>query len=341
MMTNDTNIDQYIKSFIDGTITQEHLNDLKLWVGQSDKNRRYASDMAELIFSYHVSEDPTTYDVESAIARFEVKVGNGKIIEGKKVNIGMRVIRLLSKRHLVAAAAILLILVLPFCGYYWGLGTIKKQFARISVSVPEGSQMHTVLPDGTEVDLNAGARLTYSQGFGITDRNVALEGEALFKVSHDSEKSFTVITKGMHITDVGTIFKARNFKDETYATVDLIKGCVDVLSPKSGSQYRMKVGERVSINKETGSMRHYTDEAAILNTDINSLNFIDTPVDEMARQLSRSYGAKIIVEPSARNIRFYGFFNRKEQSLKTILKAISMTGLVQYKINNGTYVLYK
>lgn len=341
MIINDIETDRLIKSYIDGTITREHLHDLKLWVNQSKENRLYASNMAELMFSYNVSIDSTAYDVDAAIVRFEAVVCRNDDNEEKEEIADKKGYWMSGRKILVAAAAILLILALLFCGYFWGLGTVRKQFSQITVSVPEGSQMHTVLPDGTEVDLNAGARMTCSQGFGITDRKVELEGEGLFKVHHDSGKSFTVITNGMHITDVGTIFKARNFRDERYATVDLVKGCVDVFSLGSSSQYRMKEGERVSINKTTGSLRHYTDEAAILNTDINSLNFIDTPVDEMARQLSRSYGVKVIVEPSARNIRFYGFFNRKEQSLKTILKAISMTGLVQYKINKSTYILYK
>ena len=47
------------------------------------------------------------------------------------------------------------------------------------IKVPAGSRTNIVLPDGTEVSLNAGSVLRYHRGFGIRERNVTLDGERI------------------------------------------------------------------------------------------------------------------------------------------------------------------
>lgn len=328
------NIDLLIRSFIKGTISKQGLTELSTWVHESEDNRMYAESLAELLFSHDVATDNTHYDVEAAIVRFRSQIGLHVDAPQKK--------RIPKVFYAIVSAAAVFVGLLIVGAYWFGKSDIQSQFADIVVKAPAGSQMTAILPDGSQVDLNADSRLTYSQGFGINDRTVRLEGEGLFHVRHQDDKPFTVKTEGMVVTDIGTTFMAHDYKGEQIATVDLVEGSVDVTNAlANGLHYEMKPGQRVNVNKQTGEINHYLNEASILNTNINSLNFIDTPISDIALQLSRSYGVKIEVSKEADNIKFYGFFNRREQSLQTILNSLRATGLVRYTFKNGKYTIHK
>ena len=61
------------------------------------------------------------------------------------------------------------------------------------------------LPDGSKMTLNTNSQVLVS--FGARTRLVRLlNGEALFKIRHDSRRPFFVESDGLHITDVGTEF---------------------------------------------------------------------------------------------------------------------------------------
>ncbi len=325
---------QAVRSFVKGTITTQQLAELSTWVHASDENRQEAASLAEMLFSHEVDSDKTRYDVESALVRFRLAIDEPVITLGRK--------RMPKLMIAVSSAAAVLICVLLLASYWFGKTSVKNQFAEIVVEAPAGSQLTAVLPDGSSVDLNADSRLTYSQGFGINDRTVKLEGEGMFHVKHQDKKPFTVKTEGMVITDIGTTFKAYDYKGEKTATVDLIEGSVDVSNVlPNGTHCEMQPGQRVNVNKLTGEVSRYRNEANILSTNINSINFIDTPMDDIACQLSRIYGVEVKVSAEASDIKFYGFFNRREQSLQTILKALASTGLVKYTYKNGKYTIYK
>ena len=58
--------------------------------------------------------------------------------------------------------------------------------------IPYGKTSEVLLPDGTNVILNAGSRLVYPEKFKGKLREVFLYGEAFFDVRHDSGHPFVV-----------------------------------------------------------------------------------------------------------------------------------------------------
>ena len=80
---------------------------------------------------------------------------------------------------------------------------MKDTFADISVEAPLGSKTKLYLPDGTLVWLNAGSRMTYSQGFGVDNRKVELEGEGYFEVKRNEKVPFFVKTKDLQLQVLG------------------------------------------------------------------------------------------------------------------------------------------
>lgn len=325
------NITQLISRFVRATITDDELHQLSAWAHKSEENRQFVGQLAELIFSNDVANDSTTYNIEKALERFRRQVGISP-------NPHRRISLL--RKLLASTAAVAAVAAMVMGGFWVGKSDVKSQFTDIVITAPTGSQTTVTLPDGSTVELNSNSQLTYSQGFGINDRTVRLKGEGLFRVKHQ-DKAFQVITDGMTVTDMGTAFKAHDYEDEETATVDLINGAVDVANRfPNGTHCQMKPAQRFIVNKRTGEISRHSNEASILETDINSLNFIDTPLYDIARQLSRAYGVRINVSPKLRDVQFFGFYNRKEDSLHTILNSMAKAGLIHYKADGRTYTLY-
>ena len=73
------------------------------------------------------------------------------------------------------------------------------------VNVLEGSTYKIALSDGTDLTLASGSEAVYP--IGGNKRDVKLKGEALFDVTHDEQKPFTVeCANGVKVTVLGTRF---------------------------------------------------------------------------------------------------------------------------------------
>ena len=95
--------------------------------------------------------------------------------------------------------------------------------------VETGYQERTkvVLPDSTQVWLNAASRLAYTDDFMVHNREVEITGEAFFDVTRNEELPFVVRFAGNTITVKGTRFNvtAYDVEDKVYAA--LVEGCIE------------------------------------------------------------------------------------------------------------------
>ena len=126
-------------------------------------------------------------------------------------------------------AAIIAVILAVGCFSYWQGGVnVKDTFADISVEAPLGSRTKLYLPDGTLVWLNAGSRMTYSQGFGVDNRKVELEGEGYFEVQRNEKLPFFVKTKDLQLQVLGTKFNFRDYPEDHEVVVSLLEGKVEL-----------------------------------------------------------------------------------------------------------------
>ena len=106
-----------------------------------------------------------------------------------------------------------------------------------TVTVPAGQRANVILADGTSVWLNAGTTLTYPSIFDGDRREVTLDGEAYFDVTHNEEQPFRVRTHQMDIEVLGTEFNVEAYADLNRFETSLIRGCVKVSSADNPSQH--------------------------------------------------------------------------------------------------------
>lgn len=329
--TYDTQkIQELLDSFAEGSISQADFIQLKDWINESDAHCEQARHELELDAALMVQSGKPEIDVNAAIERFHDYIGEKRA-------------KVIPVWAWVAAAALLFLIVLPFAAYRMGSDSVKETFADVRVEAPAGSQLKLTLPDGTKVNLNSGSVISYSQGFGITDRDVALQGEAFFEVKHDSKKPFMVKTRELTVNDLGTTFLFSNYRDDSTAKVELYDGKVSLDNRITHTDgVLLSSGQCAVIDKATGmlttSKLSVTEEEAKLQ---GNLSFVNMPLADIAKVLSRSYGQTVVTAGRAGFIKFYGQFNCHKDNLEDILRSMAETGKIHYKKENGKYVLYQ
>ncbi len=331
-------IDNLISKYLMGDMDTKSLKALTAWSKESEENCLYVKNKIEIWFSSGVAGSMTSFDKEKAFERFKNRIEKATIAEEQK----LRFTKSRSLKIFYRVAAAILIILLPLAGYWGGMETVKSGFSDIVVEAPMGARTKLYLPDGTLVWLNAGSKITYSQGFGVDNRNLKLEGEGYFEVKRNENVPFEINTKELDLTVLGTKFNFRNYTDDEEVVVNLLEGKVRLKNELvSSADVYMSPNEKVVMSKESGH---------IVKTKINASNsnlwtkdelyFDELLLEDIAKQLSRSFNVKIEVADSLKNQRFYGSFKIVGNSIEEILETISSTNRMKYKYENNRYVVY-
>lgn len=122
------------------------------------------------------------------------------------------------------------------------------------VTIPRGQVYKIVLSDGTEVWMNASSSLSFPTRFSGPNRTVMLEGEAYFKVAHDEQHPFIIVTDKVTTEVLGTEFNVKAYKDsETHVT--LVQGSVKVRLPQTGGEALLKPGDDITCTGDSFSVQ--------------------------------------------------------------------------------------
>lgn len=292
----------------------------------TDRNESGLSNLTdeELWVSSAVADDTQQYDVDQAFERFRKRTGLDQ--SGRQSYKWYRT-------WSVAAVAIVLLGLITVTAYWQGSRQIQSNFSDIVVEAPLGSKTKLTLPDGSTVWLNAGSKMVYSQGFGVSDRRLAFQGEGYFEVEKNDEMPFLVQTHDVNVTVVGTKFNFRNYPEDEEAVVELLEGKVALENQlKEESVRYLSPNEKMVLHKATGKMDITSAKVkeATLWTE-NILLFDEDLLPDIVRELERSYHVQIEIEnEDLKQTRFYGQFNQLEQNIYDVLDMLSETGKLKY-----------
>ncbi|MDC2060018.1 FecR family protein [Bacteroides thetaiotaomicron] len=337
MEEENKHIDELIANYLTEGLDKNALDELKTWIAASAENQQYFIRQREIWFSAVSREAASVYDKDKAFENFRNRVESQKEILSTSR-------RGFSLSALWRYAAVVAIIIAVGCISYWqGEVNVKDTFADISVEAPLGSKTKLYLPDGTLVWLNAGSRMTYSQGFGVDNRKVELEGEGYFEVKRNEKIPFFVKTKDLQLQVLGTKFNFRDYPEDHEVVVSLLEGKVgwnNLL--REEKEAVLSPDERAVLNKANGllTVESVTASNASQWTD-GYLFFDEELLPDIAKELERSYNVKIhIANDSLKTFRFYGNFVRREQNIQEVLEALASTEKMQYKIEERNITIY-
>jgi ferric-dicitrate binding protein FerR (iron transport regulator) len=97
-----------------------------------------------------------------------------------------------------------------------------------TVIVPYGKRTQITLSDNSSVWLNSGSKLIYPAHFASNKREVYLDGEAIFEVSHNKQKPFHVVTHDVEVKVLGTVFDLSAYNDDKTTSTVLESGSVEM-----------------------------------------------------------------------------------------------------------------
>lgn len=241
-------MDELIRSFLQGNITPSEFAELKKWMSLNSDNKAYFKKMY-LIWKAEAIAGQDQENLETAFQKVYRKIFEDEKLSSA-VPSGNPFIRSIFKWAAVIVISI-------------GSGVLLNHFVLENrqgktvasfneINVPLGSKSRIVLPDSSEVWLNAGSRLTYSTTFGKEYRIVNLTGEGYFKVSKDPGKPFIVHTSRANIRAIGTEFNVKAYPEENGVETILVEGSVvvnNITLPDNDKNKRvvLKPGQKILL----------------------------------------------------------------------------------------------
>lgn len=242
-----------------------------------------------------------------------------------------------------AAACAAVAVIAGVLAFRWGQRRVTGTFTDIVVEVPAGSRTQMTLPDGSQVWLNAGSRMSYSQDFGVKERRVGLSGEGYFEVVRDEDRPFSITSQSLSVRVLGTKFDFRDYPEDGEAVVTLSEGSVSLhVLDRKQDEYVLKPGHSATFEKVTGQVRvGMKDAAAARQWTDGILVFEDLAFGEIVRQLARSYGAEIsVADPVLDNLHFSAEFDVSGQTLAEVLEVLSGTHHIRYRFDGNRVEIY-
>ena len=237
-------------------------------------------------------------------------------------------------------------------GYFWNRTNVynnmevdhvelKDTFADISVEAPLGSRTKLYLPDGTLVWLNAGSRMTYSQGFGVDNRKVELEGEGYFEVRRNEKLPFFVKTKDLQLQVLGTKFNVEGYSDKDDFEVTLMEGSVRVASRIGlGDTLMLKPDSKACLQKDGRLKVIPVDDYNPYRWKEGLICFRNESFLSIMSDLEKYFGVSIVVEN--KNVLKYYFTGKFRQAdgIDYALRVLQRDIRFKYERDDENQIIY-
>jgi transmembrane sensor len=236
------------------------------------------------------------------------------------------------------------------------------------IAISPGSKSKIQLPDGSQVWINAGSKLTYAGMMKGLTREVTLDGEAYFDVVKDAAHPFIVHTSRIDIKVLGTAFNVKAYKIEPTIEATLIHGSIEVtnrnrpdapkimLKPReklvfSNDIYivRKNVSKAISLSGVNGGrpssilitlLKRNIADSSISETAwiYNKLSFEDKSFEELAKDMERWYNVKFAFRnKKIAQFHFTGSFIN--ETIEQVLEALKFSVNFKYTITDGSILI--
>ena len=271
----------------------------------------------EILYKYF--EGTTTPEEETAVYRwldaspaheeeffrerefFDTMILSGKI-EHRNTEKGRKAKRTaLSFKHPIVREALKIAavaIIMLTCGLYYNVSEKKELLSAVNtITVPAGQRVNLKLSDGTVVWLNARSEIVYPAVFADSKREVKLDGEAYFEVTHAAERPFVVHTKKCNVEVLGTKFNVEAYSDSEDFVTSLMEGSVSVTDNSRPSSAPVLLKPKQEAFMKDGSLQ----VLAIGNYDHfrwrdGLVCFENVMFGELMRRFEKCYGITIVVE---------------------------------------------
>jgi transmembrane sensor len=296
-----------IGRYLAGESSLEEAAEIRRWLDAHPEDAQLVTALDSAARSAASSVAPL--DVEAALARVK-----------QRARTGARGVATRFAGFAAVAATLLLAAVLvPWKNIFDRSQDASRVSDPVVLSTEVGQRDSVMLPDSSLVVLGPQTRITYAMQ--ADQRVVELEGQAFFRVTHETRRPFVVLTRGTTIRDIGTEFSVQSGQAEPVRIV-VHEGVVEV---KALSGDTLRAGDIALIETDG---RVQTTRGSATADDLawmrGQLVFRDRPLGEIASDLRRWYGVELRVNDSELlRRRFTGTFVASESG-RTVVDALAL-----------------
>ncbi|HEY4290459.1 MAG TPA: FecR family protein [Puia sp.] len=341
--------------YITGDADASEQEYVRQWIGESQDNMDYYISLKETWQDALHHPDHRVFNADKAFERLRGRLQVSE--ETEPIPVRRRIFFLPVR---TAVAVVLLLIAGVGVGLYLrrpGPDVLQTAF---DLFVPNGKMKKLILPDSTEVWLNAGTRFSYPSGFGQTNREVTLDGEGYFAVHHNEKIPFIVKAGGYKIRDIGTAFTIIAYPGNKSFETAVLEGKVEVTSDPKIKGVLLARNEVLKVSQPAAPLqkqagRKTADDEKITPTIAAQLEIVTEPhieryaswkdnilvfeeesFEEVARRLERTYNVRIrINNDRLAQLKYTGRFT-KVQTITEAMKIIRETTPIVYTMENDT-----
>jgi transmembrane sensor len=162
-----------------------------------------------------------------------------------------------------------------------------------------GKNSQIALGDGSKVVLAPASHLT------VQGDQLALEGTGYFDIPHKPGRTLIIRAGEFQISDVGTQFSVGN--EAEGVSVDVAEGSLSVSSERLAKPIALAAGHGLRADRSSKTIRMTSvDPQQVASWRSGQLQFDQTPLALVARDISRYSGEKVMVDPAIANQPFSG-----------------------------------
>ncbi|WP_316789751.1 FecR family protein [Pedobacter frigoris] len=206
-----------------------------------------------------------------------------------------------------------------------------------TLTVPVGGQWQLILPDQTEVWLNAESSISYPTKFTGNERQIKITGEAYLEVAHNKAMPFKVESKGQIVEVLGTHFNIMAYADEQIVKTTLLEGAIKV--SVNGKSKLMQPGQQAQVGLSGINMLDDVDLSEVIAWKNGDFSFNER-LESVMSKIARWYDVEIIYQYKPDHDIFLGKISRSRK-LSSILKMLEYNGDVHFKIEGRKIIVSK
>ena len=318
-------ITRIIKKFLSGRFSVETEEKVQRWIMKEENAEEKEKASLEYWNELDTEADSKTY---SALERVNLRTGYNKE-HLENIVLYHKFVRIVA-------------VVIPICLLAGGLlYYIPSENEQIEISTAYGEQKRLVLPDSSEVWLNAGSTITYPKTFTKENRVVTLDGEAYFSVRKDDAKPFIVETSQLSVKVLGTKFNVKAYANDANITTTLTSGKVEV-STQSRPPQTLKPNEQLTYDKSTSDIEISTVDTVDTNSWVKGkIIFTNATAEEIFRTLERRYDTVIDHSTDFSASRRYTVKFLKDENLDEMLNILGDIIGFSYRQSGNKIIITK
>ena len=230
------------------------------------------------------------------------------------------------KLHPIKTLLKIAAVVAVICAGYLYLNTLDT-----TVSTGIAQKESVLLPDASEVILNADSRIVYNKNDWKKERSLALVGEAYFKVSKGN--TFSVNTSQGVVKVLGTQFNV--FARDSLFHINCYEGLVSVAF--NDTVVKLPAGNKLKVEK--GALVVHTPSNATAPAWItDESHFENITLGVLLQEIERYYPVTISATNVDLSRRFTGSFTHSD--LELALKSVCEPLQLRYTVTNGEVLIY-